>query len=161
MKHFPPLRLAVLQALVDIKANLDRLDESEYDEETKKVLRDLLAPREIEVPVERVVEVRGRGRPGKDVALSEEAKEKLDKTIIDLLTALENMGTGEGLETNERVQITKTQASLVRDLLQMRERNTTAQRMEEFMENVINILNDLVSEEDRDEFLRRLESFRS
>jgi predicted ArsR family transcriptional regulator len=165
MSNFPPLRMAVLHGLVDLKANLKSLDDPScpYDEETKKTLRDLLAPIEVERVVEKEIIVeakRGRGRPSKDVELSDEDKELLTKELTSLVEDLRNMGSGEGLETSERVQITRIKANVLDQILKMRERNTSAQKVEEFKETVINILNDLVSEKDREIFLRRLEPYR-
>lgn len=164
MTNFPPLRMVVLTALVDLKSNLEILDDPQcpYDDETKSTLKKLLAPEIKEVPVEKevIVEKRGRGRPSKDVELSAEDKELLTEGIKDLIKALDEMGTGEGLVTSERIQLTKTKTALVGELLKMRERNTTAQKVEDFMETVIKILDDFVSEADRDLFLKRLEQFR-
>lgn len=165
MANYPPLRMAVLNGLLEIKSDLASLDAEDcpYDPETVKVLKDILAPQVVEKVVEKEVVVqagRGRGRPSKDVELSSEDKQLIGDTIRGLIEALDAMGTGEGLETNERIQITKTKTALVRDLLQLREKNVTAQKMEEFKETVIGILNDLVKEEDRELFLRRLEPYR-
>jgi len=126
-------------------------------------LKELLAPKTIEVVIEKEVQVQtkaGRGRPTKDVQLSTEDKELLTKEIRDIITALNDMGTGEGLTTGERIQLTKTKTNLVDQLLKMRERNTTATRMEEFMEIVIQILDGLVSPSDRDTFLKKIEAYR-
>lgn len=164
MANFPPLRMAVLTGLVNLKANLDSLDDPQcpYDEETKATLKILLAPevREVTVEKEVIIEKRGRGRPSKDIQLSAEDKELITQEIKDLISALNEMGTGEGLATNERIQLTKTKSALVGQLLAMRERNTTAQKMEEFMEIVMGILNDFVSETDRELFLKRLDEYR-
>lgn len=157
--------MAVLSAMIDLKGNLETLDSPDcpYDNETKETLRALLAPIEVETIVEKEVYVQGRnpqGRPSKNVELSDEDKTKLTTQIQDLIKALDEMGTGVGLETGERIQITKTKAALLKDLLSMRERNTASQKVEEFMESVIGILNDFVSENDRATFLKRLEPFR-
>lgn len=165
MHHFPPLRMAVLSAMIDLKGNLDALDSPDcpYDNETKETLRSLLAPIEVEKIVEKEVYVQGRGvqgRPSKNVELSDDDKTKLTEQIQTLIEALDTMGTGAGLETNERIQIVKTKSGLLKELLAMRERNTAAQKVEDFMENVISILNDFVSEGDRATFLKRLEPFR-
>lgn len=165
MSSFPPLRMAVLSGLLAIKDDLPMLDDpqSPYDSETTDILKRLLAPTTVEVVVEKEVPVEmkaGRGRPSKEVRLSQEDQEKLHSEIRELIDALNTMGTGEGLQTNERIQITKTKANLVDQLLKMRERNVTAQKMEEFMEVTISILNDFVSEADRETFLRRLEPYR-
>lgn len=165
MKTYPPLRLAVLTGLVGIKDDLESLDAPDcpYDGETVALLKKLLAPTVKEVTVEKEVFVeakQGRGRPSKDIKLSEEDQQKLTQEIRSLMEALNTMGTGEGLETRERIQITKTKASLLDQLLKMRERNTTAQRLEEFIEITIGIVDDLVPEKDREIFLRRLEPYR-
>lgn len=165
MNSYPPLRLAVLTGLLTIKENLGILDSSEspYDKETTDVLKKLLAPEVKEVVTIKEVQVEaktGRGRPSKDVRLSEEDQEKLTNEIRELITALNDMGSGEGLPTNERIQITKTKANLVDQLLKMRERNTTAQRMEAFMETTIEILDSVVDEAGREIFLKKLEPYR-
>jgi hypothetical protein len=165
MTSYPPLRLAVLTGLLDIKDNLAILDDAQspYDAETTAILKKLLAPVVVEKVVEKEVHVEakvGRGRPSKDIKLSEEDQKKITQEINDLMRALNDMGTGEGLETRDRIQITKTKANLLDQLLKMRERNTTAQKMEEFMENVIKILEEFVSDADREQFLRRLEPYR-
>ena len=162
---YPPLRLAVLTGLATIKENLESLDDAAcpYDPETIELLKKLLAPEVKTVTVEKEVHVEakaGRGRPSKDVRLSEEDQQKLTDGIKELINALDDMGTGEGLETNERIQISKTKAALLNQLLQMRERNVSAQKMEEFINVVIGLLDDLVTEENRDIFLRRLEPYR-
>src|SRR6476469_7610586 len=127
MKSFPPLRLAVLTGLSALKDDLPALDSPEcpYDTETVALLKKLLAPEIKTVTVEKEVQVEmkaGRGRPSKDIKLSEEDQETLTKEIRDLIKALSDMGTGEGLETGERIQISKTKASLLDQLLKMRER---------------------------------------
>ncbi len=165
MKVFPPLRLAVLTGLAQLKEDLPSLDSPDcpYDPETIALLKKLLAPEVKEVTVEKEVFVdakRGRGRPSKDIRLSEEDQEKLTTEIRELITALNEMGSGEGLPTNERIQITKTKSNLVDQLLKMRERNVTAQKVEEFIEVVIGIVDELVPEADREIFLRRLEPYR-
>lgn len=165
MTSYPPLRLAVLTGLLALKENLEVLDapENPYDAETTQVLKKLLAPEVRVETVEKEVHVQakaGRGRPSKDVKLSEEDQEKLTTGIKDLITALDEMGNGEGLATNERIQITKTKANLLAELLKMRERNTSAAKVEEFYETVISILNDYVKREDVDNVLRRLEPYR-
>lgn len=168
MNSYPPLRLAVLTGLVDLKERLQSdpqfLESAEcpYDNETKKVLRALLATQVVTKIEERIVEkrVNARGRPGKDIALSEEDQQKVKDEINSLVEALNVMGTGEGLETNERIQITKTKASLLNQLLQMLERVNNVKRMSEFQTTVIGILDDLIDEKGRETFLKRLEPYR-
>lgn len=165
MTSYPPLRLAVLTGLLALKEDLSVLDapENPYDTETTEILKKLLAPVVKIETVEKEVQVQakaGRGRPSKDVKLSEEDQEKLTTGIKELITALDDMGTGEGLATSERIQISKTKANLLAELLKMRERNTAAARVEEFYEIVISILNDYVERKDIDSVLKRLEPYR-
>lgn len=171
--NFPPLRIGLLQGLISLKQSVDSdatiLDQSPYDNETKGILAKLFAPKIVEkkVEVEVVREVKaGRGRPTKDVSLSAEDQEKVKDEIGKLMNQLNNLGTGEGdggeggLETNERIQIIKTKASLLQQLLQMQERVFNIKRMSNFQETVITILDDLVSEDDREVFLKRIEPYR-
>lgn len=166
MSSYPPLRAAVLTGLLTIKENLDILDsaESPYDKETTDILKRLLAPEIKEVVTIKEVQVEaksGRGRPSKDVRLSEEDQEKLTKEIRSLIDDLNNMGTGDTtLPTGERIQITKAKTNLVDQLLKMRERNVTAQKMEAFQETVIEILDAVVDEEGRELFLKKMEPYR-
>lgn len=160
MSNFPPLRLAVLTALVDIKDNLDKLDESPYDDDIKETLRKLLAPTVVESVVTKEVPVTGvRGRPSKDIQLSSEDQAKLLKDIKDTLTSLDGM-LQVNMPTNEKIQVAKTKTQLLDQLLKMVERHTTAQKVEAFKEEVIKVLEDLVEEKDREIFLRRMEPFR-
>ena len=164
MSNFPPLRLAVLSGLIGLKDQLDTLDEPTcpYDDETKQALRDLLAPKIVEKVVEKEVPQAGagRGRPTKDIKLDAEDQKKVLDEIKSTIEVLNAMGSGEGLPTNERIQIAKTKSGLLDQQLKMMERHTTVQKMEAFKETVIGILNDLVSESDREIFLKRVEPFR-
>jgi hypothetical protein len=173
MMNFPPLRIGLLQGLISLKQSYDAdstiLNESPYENEMKTILARLFAPKVVEKIVEKEVirEVKaGRGRPTKDVSLSAEDQEKVRDEIGKLMTQLNNLGTGEGeggeggLETNERIQIIKTKASLLQQLLQMQERVFNIKRMSSFQETVILILDDLVSEDDREVFLKRIEPYR-
>lgn len=158
--------MAVLTGLVGLKSQLDSLNDPScpYDEETKLVLLDLLAPKVVEKVVEKEVQVaakNGRGRPTKDIQLSDEDQQKVLDEIKATIEDLNSMGTGEtALPTNERIQIAKTKTGLLDQLLKMIERHTTTQRMEAFKEEVIRILDDLVTEADREVFMKRLEPFR-
>jgi hypothetical protein len=166
MSNFPPLRLAVLTALAGLKDNLEIVDSPDcpYDPETKELLRKLLAPKVVEKMVEKEIMVEAknaRGRPSKDVKLSEDDQQMVIDQIKSTLADLEAMGTGEkGLPTNERIQIAKTKANLTSELLKQMERHTTVQRIEEFKETVIGILDDFMSEADRENIMKRLEPLR-
>lgn len=171
--NFPPLRIGLLQALINLKERIDAdenaLEGAPYDPETVSILRQLFAPKVVEkkVEVEVVREAKaGRGRPTKDVALSAEDQEKLKDEITDLMKQLNDLGTGGGedgevkLPTGERIQIVKVKAQLIDQLLKMQERVFNIKRMSQFQEVVIGILQDLVSEDDRELFLKRIEPYR-
>lgn len=164
MSNFPPLRMAVLTGLIGLKNQLETLEAPDcpYDDETKQTLLDLLAPKVVEKVVEKEVPQAGagRGRPTKDIQLDADDQKKVLDEIKATIEALNAMGSGEGLPTNERIQIAKTKSSLLDQLLKMMERHTTVQRVQGFQETVIGILNDLVSEADREIFMKRLEPFR-
>lgn len=166
---FPPLRAGVLTALVDLKERLDEdpnfLDQSDYDNDAKRLLTTLFAPKIVEITkeVEVIKEVKaGRGRPTKDVALSDEDQQAVRDNIATLLTQLNEMGTGEDekLETNERIQIIKTKANLNEQLLKMQERVFNIKRMSDFQTIILGIVESLVPDEDKHVFLERVNDYR-
>lgn len=170
--HFPPLRLGLLSSLLQVKERVDAdgpetLEGSDYDNETKNILLRLFAPKivekRVEVPQEK--ERAGRGRPTKDVALSPEDQEKLKGEIEKLMEELNKLGDTDNakevqLDTGQRIQIVKAKAGLLDQLLKMQERAFNIKRMSFFQETVIGILDDLVSEDDRETFLKRIDQFR-
>jgi len=166
---FPPLRTGVLHGLLTLKERYDAeptiLDSSPYENEAREMLRLILKAKVVEKikEVEVVREVKaGRGRPTKDVLLTEEDQETVRTNIAELIDQLNRLGTGENeqLETNERIQIIKTKASLNEQLLKMQERVFNVKRMSDFQSTVISLLDDLVSEQDRNVFLKRLSAYR-
>lgn len=166
---FPPLRIGVLSSLADLKERMDEdpafIETSPYDNEARRVLSSLFEPKVVEKEVVREVvrEVKaGRGRPTKDVALSEEDQEQVRRNIADLLAQLNDMGTGEDekLETNERIQIIKTKANLNEQLLKMQERVFNVKRMSDFQTIVLGVVEDLVPDADKHLFIERLEAYR-
>jgi len=168
MNSYPPLRLAVLQGLKDIKDGLQsdpsflENEECPYDEETVRMLKDLLATKIVEKEVIREVEVEkkaGRGRPRKDAALSEEDQDHVKNELKKLIDGLNALSTA-GQEASAVVQITRTKATLIEKLLQMQERIYNVKKMSEFQTVIISILDDLVDEKGREIFLKRLEPYR-
>jgi len=165
MSNFPPLRMAVLTGLIGLKNQLDTLalPECPYDEETKNALLELLAPKVVEKIIEKEVLTEakaGRGRPSKDIRLSDEDQQMVLDEIKQTIKDLNDVGSGTGLQVNEKIQIAKTKGDQLERLLKMLERHTTVQRVGEFQETVIRILDDLVSEKDKEIFMKRLEPFR-
>lgn len=164
---YPPLRLAVLNALTSMKesveADAEYLKGSPYDQETIDILTKLFAPKVIERTIDRIVNVpakAGRGRPSKDVALGEDDEIKIQQEISKLLESIEKMETTETMEVSQKIALTKNKRDLLESVLKMRERETTVRKMEEFKETVIGLLEDLVNEKDREIFMARLEPYR-
>ena len=166
MTTFPTLRLGVLQSMIELQAqfhhNPQLFDEKEcpYDRETVDVLRRIFAVKTIEKEVVRegIKEV---GRTPVAEKLNSAQQEEVEQTALDLLQELKKLGNGEkGLDTSTKIQIIKTKATLIEQLLKMRERFMNVKRVANFQTVVIAILDDLLDEDRRQEFLKRVEPFR-
>lgn len=168
MASYPPLRLPVLNALVELKeqvtADPSFFDNNQlpYDGDTLGALKKILAPQVVTQVIEKTAPApkAERGRPTKDVVLSEEDQEKVRTTLQKLLQDVETMDAGVGLETSERIQITKLKANLIEQLTKLQERQFNVKRTSEFMQTVVGILDDLVDEKGRESFLKRIEPYR-
>jgi predicted ArsR family transcriptional regulator len=168
MSNYPPLRLAALNQLADLKQQMlvhsDYLQSPDcpYDNETKDLLHNLLDRETVEVIVEKQVgggEKAGRGRPSKDIRLTEEDQQLVLDGIKKTIVELDEM-ISKAEDTGERIQIAKTRTTLLDQLLKMQERHTAIAKMGQFVEDVVNILNDLGDEKDRETMLSRLEQYR-
>lgn len=164
MSNFPPLRMAVLTGLIGLKSQLDTLADPAcpYDEETKTALMELLAPKVIEKIVEKEVPQAGagRGRPTKDIRLSDEDQQLVLDEIRATIESLNTLEATDGMDVREKLALLKTKGDQLERMLKLAERHTTVQKMGEFQEQVIRILDDLVSEADRENFMKRLEPYR-
>lgn len=168
MTDYPTLRIGVLQSLMELKGRIEqdsnflKLESCPYDNETVGVLDHIFAPIERIVEIEKLIEVGSLRRPRpKDMKLSEEDQSQVETTARDLLSQLNSLGEGEkGLDTQTKIQIIKTKATLIEQLLKLRERWFNVKRTAEFQEVVIAILDDLIADRDRDEFLRRIDPYR-
>lgn len=175
MTTYPTLRLGVLQGLAGLKASFDadpdylKHPDCPYDADTVKMLEELFEARVVEVIKEVQVErpERGKvGRPSKSGELADEDAGEVENEAVTLLRELRNLGKdadGElkNLDTGTRLQIIKTQAALMEKLVSIRERFTNVRKVSQFQQTVITILDDLVAEDNRDEFLKRIEPYRS
>jgi hypothetical protein len=166
MSNYPPMRLSALNQLLEMKTQLlahpDYLAESPYDNETQDILRELLARETVEVIVEREVgggEKAGRGRPSKDIKLSNEDQQLVLDGIKTTLAELDKMAD-TAVETSEKIQVAKTRTSLLDQLLKMQERHTAMTKMGQFVEIVVSILNDFMDEKDREAIMSRLDAYR-
>lgn len=167
MSKYPTLRLAALNQLAEVKnqmaADANFLDKEEcpYDPETKELLTKLLKAETVEVAVEKIVRESGpgRGRPSKDIKLSEEDQQAILDGIKKTMAELDDMSKND-LETNERIQIAKTRTQLMDQLLKMQERHYSITRTQEFIETIVGIATDLIGEADREVLMSRLEKYR-
>lgn len=169
MSTYPTLRLGVLQALIELKGYTEQHPEAlqakecPYDKETVDALELIFKTRVVEKVVERVVEkeVRSRGRPTGDTKLSDEDQQDVESSANELLGQLKALGEGEkGLDTSTKIQIIKTKAALIEQLLKLRERWFNVKRVAQFQTVVIGVLDDLLGEADRQEFLKRIEPYK-
>lgn len=170
---YPTLRLGVLQGLAELKANFDadqeylRKADCPYDNDTIAMLEKLFEPREIEVIKEVIVDKpeRGKvGRPSTKKELSDDDAVELETEAKEMLTELRQLdkqddGELKQLDTATRLSILKTRTQLMEKLVSIRERFTSVRKVIEFQRVVMNILEDLIEEDQRDEFLKRLEPY--
>jgi hypothetical protein len=123
---------------------------------------------EIEVIKEVIVDKPQRGQVGRPTGkkeLNDDDAEELEAEAREMLKELREMakdddGALKSLDTGTKLQILKTRTTLMEKLVSIRERWTSARKVAEFQQIVIGILDDLVAEEKRDEFLARLEPHR-
>jgi hypothetical protein len=170
---YPTLRLGVLQGLAELKANCDadqsylRKTECPYDIDTIKMIEKLFKPIEIEVIKEVVVDKPSRGqvgRPSKGRELNDDDAAEVEQEAREMLTELRQLdkqadGEMKQLDTATRLSILKTRAQLMEKLVSIRERFTSVRKVIEFQKVVVSILDDIVEEDKRDEFLKRLEQY--
>lgn len=175
MSHYPQLRLGVLQGIASLKAACDaeegflRKRECPYDNDTIALLEKLFEPKTVEVIKEVQVDKpqRGKvGRPSKKNELTDDDAVEIEEEAKELLKELRQLGrTAEGelksLDTATKLQIIKTQSQLMEKLVSIRERFSNVRKVAAFQNTVITILDELVPEDMRDEFLKRLEPYRS
>lgn len=160
---YPTLRVQVLQGLVDLKEHFEadpsvlRQGDCPYDPDTIAALTRILSPKIIREVVEVAPAPEQEKMRGK---LSGEEQELIETTISDLLKQLNTLGEGEtGLDTQTKIQIIKAKATLIDQLLKMHERIMNVKRTAAFHGVVLSILDDYISESDRQLILRRVEAY--
>ena len=180
MQYYPALTTGPLTALATIKQQLEMdggyldRDECPYEDHVKADIRSLLAPQIIEVPkieyvekiVERKVEVaaaasegggqRGPKLKGGGAQNADVIGKELSETLSDLRTLKLNAKT---LLPKDKLDIMKVQATILEKLITMEERNTNIKRLSLFMSTVMGILDDLMPEDMRQTFMKRLQPF--
>ena len=165
MTTFPTLRIGVLQSMTELQAqfhhdpHLFEAKDCPYDSETISALKQIFKVREVEKVVEK--EVIRTVEPVKDENLTKEQQETVETTAFGLLDQLKELGEGEkGLDTSTKIQIIKAKTTLIDQLVKIRERVMNVKRVSVFQTVVISILDDLMEEDRRQEFLKRIEPYR-
>lgn len=179
--YYPSLDLSVLAAVRTIRAQMEMHEgyfdnlACPYDKRTKEELTTLLTPpvREIEKIVEKVVEVErkveiaeraaeGGGVGPKKVSLKTSGVDLagVSTEIQEIRDELKLLKTDSlGLDTGDRIQIIKTRAQLIEKLVSMDEKVNNLKRLSLFQSVVMGILDDLMPEDRRKEFIKRIEPF--
>lgn len=174
---YPNLNLGALASLMAIRQQMDAHEDyltnaaCPYDEDTREQLARVMATKTVEVEVirevEKIVEKRvevavasaeGAGKRGPKPKSSGVDMDKVAKEIQDIRDELKQLKTdSKTLQTADRIQIIKTRASLIEKMISMDEKVTHQRAIGAFMATVMTILDDLMSEEARQEFMKRLE----
>lgn len=167
MNTFPTLRLGLLHNLRDLKAqfaaNSLLFEDSgcPYDIETVLVLRDIMQTTVETVEVERVVYVE---KESKDGGVTDEDMGVVEDELRFALAEIRGLNKdleGVAKKDDETVlKILKAKTTLIEQVVKLRERTMTLRRQTEFEATVIGILEQLVGEDDRAEFLARLKPYR-
>jgi hypothetical protein len=176
MNSYPTLRIAILQGLMSLKAALEqdqdylKHPDCPYDGDTVELLERLFTARIVEVIKEVQIapppEAKKRGPKSAKRELSDDEMAEVEQEARELLKELRDMGGVKelgvpNLDTATKLQIIKVRSQLLEKLVSIRERITGARKIAQFQATVIGILDDLVGDEGRDEFITRLEPFRS
>lgn len=176
MTTYPTLRLGVLQGMAALKAALVgdpeylRRPACPYDTDTVMMLEELFKPTlvevKVEVPVAAAPERQKVGRKKKAGELTDDDASEIEIEAGQLLKELREMrkvGAGEidKMDTATKLTIIKAQAQLMEKLVTTRERFVNVRKISQFQSTVIAILDELVAEDMREEFLKRLEPYRS
>lgn len=172
---YPQLNLGALAALMAVKQQLeaheDYLANSPYDEDTREQMEKLLAPKIVEVEkeviVEKIVEkkvevvteaAKGAGKRGPKPKSSGVDMDAVAKEITDIRDELKQLKLdSKALQTADKVQIIKLRAALLEKLISMDEKTNNQRKVGQFMSLVLTILDDLMPEEARQEFMKRME----
>ena len=177
--YYPVLNLGAIASLKTLRQQLDAhpdylsREECPYDEDVREELAKIMAVREVEkiveVPVEKIVEKRvevmvqaaeGGGKRGPKLKGSGVDNDEVAKEISDIRKELSQLKTdGKTLQVGDRIQVIKTRAGLVEKMLQMAERAQNVKKMSVFQSTVMGVLDDLMDDERRAEFMRRLQPF--
>lgn len=177
--YYPNLNLGALASLMTLRQQMEvhpnylTLPECPYEEDTVEQIERIMAPQiiekevivEREVIVEKRIEVAAKAADGGGKRGPKQKSPGVDvdavaQEIQDIRQELKQLKIdGKALQTADKIQIIKTRATLVEKLISMNEKVTNQRQMSLFMSTVMTILDDLVEEEGRQEFMRRLETY--
>jgi len=132
-----------------------------YPPEITDLLKQLFEKVVVEKIIEKTVAVKGKRGPSGNKGLSADDQAEVEKELKETLAELRAMGEGEeDLDTSTKLSIIKTKTSLIEQIIKGRERVMNLKRQAEFEGVVIALLDDLVSADDREQFLDRLSPYR-
>lgn len=177
--YYPAINLGSIASLAALRQQMDLhpdylTDEGcPYDQSTRDQLERILAPRVVEVEkvveVERVVEKRvevqvaaseGGGKRGPKPKATGVDIDAVAKEIDELRQELRQMKIdAKGMQVNDRIALAKVRAALVEKLLNMSDRAVDVKKRSLFLSTVMSILDDLMPDDMRQEFMKRLEPF--
>lgn len=170
MAHYPTLRLGVLIALQELKAQYDvdqgyfDAKDCPYDFETVEVLKKLFKQDLIKIVRSEPRGVggggaRGVGAPRKQRDAASEST--LGDELEDLVAQMKELNLDtKGLDTGDKVAIIRAKTQLLDKIATIREKAFSMKRMSMFMNTIMQILEDVVDEAGREEVLKRLEPYR-
>lgn len=174
---YPQLNLGALAGLLAIKQQMEAhedyftSDACPYDEDAREQLSKLLATKVVEVEVEKIVErivekkvevvtkaSEGAGKRGPKAKTSGVDMDGVAKEIQSIRDELKELKlNSKVLQTADKINIIKTRAALIEKLISMDEKTNNQRKVGQFMSIVLTILDDLMTEEARQEFMKRLE----
>lgn len=97
------------------------------------------------------------GRPTKKVILP---IEEIENEINDLRKDISQLKVdAKGLETADRIQIIKTRATLFEKMIAIKERTNNMKKQQEFINDVIAIMDDVMEQPQREKMIKRMEPY--
>lgn len=168
---YPSLRIGVLRALQDLKRHytvdpeIFQRSDCPYDSDVRAVLEEILKVETVEKIVEKRVvhESAGSGKrgPRPKLGLNEADQELVSNELSDLLDELKKMNDPDkDLDQSAKLAVFKLKVAIIESIVKLRERVLNIKRLAGFEAVVISILDDLVSEDDREVFLERIAPYR-
>ncbi len=172
---YPTISSGAIQAILTLRKSMDEnpdfLDHEDcpYDDLMKQDIRQLCAvkvvEKEVQVPqiIEKQVVIEkaasGGGKRGPKVRdIGKDVEHELNELIEDL-RSLKIDTSDKDLKTSDRVAMLKTRVALAEKMTTLRQASSGIRRVGEFMSTVLSILDDMLNDDQRQEFMRRIEVF--